>query len=256
MRVDVDSKIPYDTWFSFKVLGILLLASVFASMGTILYGLIIAHQVVSLAEVLLFAGLLTAIVTAPLAVLGLWSRSRQGLEVSSLAKLLIKDGLLINSLLLAVAFGCFCGIFVVFSDKAFYSFLPTEYRDIELPGSLPGFLAAFGAGINEEIWFRLGMLTGLMTFGCWLLKQYQASTALFWSTNVISALLFGVAHLPQFAFMMSGLSLAVIGAVLLQNGIVGLIFGWLYWHRGLLAAMLAHITADLAIHLIVPTFFA
>ncbi|WP_414544287.1 hypothetical protein [Nostoc sp. CCY0012] len=56
MRVDVDSKIPYYTWFSFKVLGILLLASVFASMGTILYGLIIAHQVVSLPEVFLFAG--------------------------------------------------------------------------------------------------------------------------------------------------------------------------------------------------------
>jgi membrane protease YdiL (CAAX protease family) len=256
MRFDVDSKIPHDTWFSFKVLGILLLASVFASMGTILYGLIIAHQVVSLAEVLLFAGLLTAIVTAPLAVLGLWSRSRQGLEVYSFARLLIKDNLLINTLLLAVAFGCFCGTFVVLSDKAFYPFLPTQLRDVELPGSLPGFLAAFGAGINEEIWFRLGILTGLIEFGRWLLKQNQASTALFWSTNIISALLFGTAHLPQFVLMASGLSLAVVGVVLLQNGIVGLIFGWLYWQRGLLAAMLAHITADIAIHVIVPTFFA
>ncbi|BAZ08622.1 abortive infection protein [Calothrix sp. NIES-4071] len=34
-----------------------------------------------------------------------------------------------------------------------------------LPGSIPGLLAAFGAGINEEIWFRLGVLTALVGFG-------------------------------------------------------------------------------------------
>ncbi|YAF97248.1 MAG: CPBP family intramembrane glutamic endopeptidase [Nodularia sp. CChRGM 3473] len=255
MTVDVDPKMQSHPQLPIKVLGLLLVSSVFASGSTILYGLIIAHRTISIPEVLLVAGLLTAIVTTPLAVLGLWSRGRQGLEVSSFAKLLIKDDLLM-ALLLAVALGSFCGAFVVLSDKAFYPFLPTGVKDVELPGSIAGLLAALGAGINEEIWFRLGILTGLIELGRWLLKQDQASTALFWSTNVISTLLFGAAHLPQFALMASGLPLAVVGVVLLQNGFVGLIFGWLYWQWGLLAAMLAHVTADIAIHVIVPTFFA
>jgi hypothetical protein len=255
MTVDCDSTTLSYSRLPLKVLGFLLVASVFGAIATILYGLIITHQTISWPEVLLVAGLLTAIVTTPLAVLGLWSKCRQGLEVSSFARLLIKDSLL-TTLLFAIILGSVCGAFVVLSDQVFYPFLPTGVKDIELPGSIPGLLAALGAGINEEIWFRLGILTGLIEFGRWLLKQEQPSTALFWITNVIAALLFGTAHLPQFAIMASGLPLAVVGVVMLQNSVVGLIFGWLYWRQGLLAAMLAHFTADIVIHVIVPTFFA
>lgn len=254
MRVGVDSAAQNPQKFPLKVLGILLVVSVLASSATILYGLIIVHQTISLAEVLVIAGLLTVILTAPLVSLGLWSRGKQGLEVSSFARLLIKDRLLM-SVLLAITFGSLCGAFVVVCDKAFYAFLPIGVRDVELPGSIPGLLAAFGAGVNEEIWFRLGILTTLLGFGGWLLKQDQPSTTLFWSANIIAALLFAAAHLPQFAFMASGLPSAVISVVLLENGVVGLIFGWLYWQRGLLTAILAHITADIFIHVIIPTFF-
>lgn len=254
MRVGVDSALQNPAQFPLKILGLLLVVSVFASSATILYGLIIVHQTISLTEVLVIAGFLTVIVTAPLVILGLWSRRKQGLEVSSFARLLIKDRFLM-SVLLAITFGSLCGAFVVACDKAFYVFLPISIRDVELPGSIPGLLAAFGAGVNEEIWFRLGILTTLVGFGSWLLKQEQPSTALFWSANIVAAVLFGVAHLPQFALMASGLPLAVVSLVLLQNGVVGLIFGWLYWQQGLLAAMLAHITADIVIHVIIPTFF-
>ncbi|MBE9156692.1 CPBP family intramembrane metalloprotease [Nodosilinea sp. LEGE 06152] len=254
MTVDVSSIVPSRPRFPLKILGLLLFISVFASFSTILYGTTVTHQAVSLLEILLIAGLLSAIITAPLAGLGLWSRSKQDIEDSSFTRLLVKDEL-IFSLLLAIALGILCGIFVVLSDKAFYSFLPTAIRDMELPGSLSGLLAAFGAGVNEEIWFRLGVLTGLIGLGRWLLKQTQTSAVLFWVANIVSTLLFGAAHLPQFALMANGLSSIVIGVVLFQNGIVGLIFGWLYWQRGLLVAMLAHITADIVIHVVIPTFF-
>ncbi|WP_420911673.1 type II CAAX prenyl endopeptidase Rce1 family protein [Rippkaea orientalis] len=88
------------------------------------------------------------------------------------------------------------------------------------------------------------------------MKQPQTSTVLFWAANVVSALLFGAAHLPQFALMASGLPFGLIGVVLLQNGVVGLTFGWLYWQWGLLAAVLAHIMADIVIHVLIPTFFS
>lgn len=253
MTVDIDSGVQSRPRFPLKIFGLLLFASVFASFTTILYGVTVADQAVSLLEVLLVAGLLSAIVTAPLAGLGLWSRRKQDIEDSSFARLLVQDELLL-SLCLAIALGIVCGIFVVLSDKAFYSFLPTAIRDVELPGSLSGMLAAFGAGVNEEIWFRLGILTGLVGLGRWLLKQTHTTAGLFWIANIVSALLFGAAHLPQFALMADGLSSTVIGVVLFQNGVVGLIFGWLYWQRGLLVAILAHITADIVIHVVVPAF--
>ncbi|MBD2466018.1 hypothetical protein H6G89_34085 [Oscillatoria sp. FACHB-1407] len=141
MTVDIDSGVQSRPRFPLKIFGLLLFASVFASFSTILYG---TDQAVSLLEVLLVAGLLSAIVTAPLAGLGLWSRRKQDIEDSSFARLLVKDEL-IFSLCLAIALGIVCGIFVVLSDKAFYSFLPTAIRDVELPGSLSGMLAAFEA---------------------------------------------------------------------------------------------------------------
>jgi membrane protease YdiL (CAAX protease family) len=44
----------------------------------------------------------------------------------------------------------------------------------------------------------------------------------------------------------------VIVRALLLNGIGGIVFGWLYWKRGLLAAMLAHFSADVVLHVVVP----
>ena len=54
-----------------------------------------------------------------------------------------------------------------------------------------------------------------------------------------SALLFGAGHLPTTATLMP-LTPLVITRALLLNGLGGIVFGWLYWKRGLLAAMLAH----------------
>jgi membrane protease YdiL (CAAX protease family) len=254
MIVNANSTTQARSQVPLKTLGLLLCASFFASISTIVYGSIVTRQAIALPEILLIAGSLCAIVTAPLASLGLWSRSKQSIEDSSFVKLLIKERWLF-ALFLAIGLGSLCGIFVILSDKAFNSLLPAAIQDIELPGSLPGLFAALGAGINEEIWFRLGILTGLVGLERWLLKQTQTSTGLFWAANVVSSLLFGAAHLPQFALMAGGFSFGVIGVVLLQNGVVGLTFGWLYWQWGLLAAMLAHIVADVVIHVLVPTFF-
>ena len=44
----------------------------------------------------------------------------------------------------------------------------------------------------------------------------------------------------------------VIARTLVLNGLAGVVFGWLYWRRGLLAAMVAHFTFDLVVLAIVP----
>jgi hypothetical protein len=93
MTVDVDSIVQSHPRFSLKILGLLLFISVFGSFSTILYGTTITHQAVSLLEVLLIAVFLSVIITAPLASLGLWSRSKQDMEDSSFARLLVKGNL-------------------------------------------------------------------------------------------------------------------------------------------------------------------
>ena len=68
---------------------------------------------------------------------------------------------------------------------------------------------------------------------------------------VVAALVFGAAHLPA-AFAIWGFGAANIARTLVLNGIAGLVFGALYWRRGLEHAMAAHFSADLVLHVIAP----
>ncbi|MFC6976650.1 type II CAAX prenyl endopeptidase Rce1 family protein [Halomicroarcula sp. GCM10025709] len=60
-----------------------------------------------------------------------------------------------------------------------------------------------------------------------------------WAAIVVSAVLFGVGHLPALAQSVS-LTPALIARTVLLNAVAGVLFGWLYWRRSLEAAMVAH----------------
>lgn len=47
-------------------------------------------------------------------------------------------------------------------------------------------------------------------------------------------------------------SIVVVRALVL-NGIAGLLFGWLYWRRGLEAAVIAHFATDIVLHVLLPS---
>jgi len=61
--------------------------------------------------------------------------------------------------------------------------------------------------------------------------------------------LFGLGHLPATANILPLTPLVITRAVVL-NGVGGVIFGWLYWKRGLESAMVAHFSADLILHVL------
>lgn len=69
---------------------------------------------------------------------------------------------------------------------------------------------------------------------------------------VLAPLLFGAAHLPQAAALGGVLPASLVAFVLLGNGIGGTVFGWLYWKRGLVAAVTAHVAADIVMYVIAP----
>jgi membrane protease YdiL (CAAX protease family) len=60
-----------------------------------------------------------------------------------------------------------------------------------------------------------------------------------WLAIVVSAVLFGVGHLPALVQAVE-LTPVLVARTILLNAIAGVIFGWLYWQRSLETAMLSH----------------
>ncbi len=116
-----------------------------------------------------------------------------------------------------------------------------------------GFLAIFYGGIGEEILFRL-FLMSLLVWISFKIKKTSTRTPTsigIWLAIVISAVLFGLGHLPAASSYVTINALTVTEAIV-NNGIIGIVCGWLYWQRGLESAMIAHFSADVVLHLIVP----
>ncbi len=111
-----------------------------------------------------------------------------------------------------------------------------------------GALASLYGGINEEVLLRLFLFT-LIYFLFRKICKFASGSRLYflWITNIIVALIFGLGHLPAL-FKLATPNSFEISRVLILNGIPGLVFGYLYWSRGLWAAMLAHFVTDLMIH--------
>ena len=119
------------------------------------------------------------------------------------------------------------------------------------PAAWKGFLASFYGGIVEEVLLRLF----LMSFFAWVGKfvsstpdGFPTSTVL-WIANILAAVIFGLAHLPATSILLPLTPLVITRAIVL-NGLGGVAFGWLYWKRGLEAAMMAHFSADIVLHVL------
>lgn len=146
-------------------------------------------------------------------------------------------------LLPAIISGILVGLTLVFFDQIFSSPL-TNVR----PPIWTGALASLYGAINEEVSLRLFLFTLVYFLIGKCIKIRQGNrTAILWATNIFVALLFGVGHLPAAAKLIPLVPFEVF-RILFLNGIAGAVFGWLYWTRGLWAAMVAHFIADLMIH--------
>ena len=119
------------------------------------------------------------------------------------------------------------------------------------PPAWQGLLASFYGAIAGELLLRLGLMTLLVWAGARLTRTSVPPPLVMWAAIVITALLFGAGHLPTTAAFLP-LTPLVIARALLLNGMAGIVFGWLYWKRGLLAAMLAHFSADVVLHVVAP----
>jgi len=119
------------------------------------------------------------------------------------------------------------------------------------PAAWKGFLASFYGGIAEEILLRLFVMSLFAWLGRFLSKTQEGkpTSTVFWMANILAAVVFGLGHLPATAMIIPLTPLVITRAILL-NGIGGVIFGWLYWKRGLEAAMIAHFSTDVILHVL------
>jgi membrane protease YdiL (CAAX protease family) len=155
-------------------------------------------------------------------------------------------------LALGVTLGAIVGAFAWNVDSA----VAGREHTLTMPTPWEGLLGSIGAGIREEIWLRLGFMTFLVWLGAVLVRllsqqKGEPPATVVWIANLLAALLFAAIHLPQTQAIL-GLSTGTLLLVFYGNGLPGLVFGWLYWRRGLVAAMLAHFGLDLVLKVFIP----
>ncbi len=119
------------------------------------------------------------------------------------------------------------------------------------PAAWKGFLASFYGGIVEEILLRLFVMSLFVWLGRFISKTAEGkpTAVVIWTANILAAVLFGLGHLPAITTLVPITPLVIAREVVL-NGLLGIVFGWLYWKHGLEAAMISHFSADLVLHVL------
>lgn len=119
-------------------------------------------------------------------------------------------------------------------------------------------LASVDAGVQEEVFSRLLLVTGLAWLGSliWREPDGRPTHTVIWIAILISGILFGWAHIDD-KLTIPGVSASGLIVLMVVNSIFGIIFGWLYWKLGIECAILAHFTLDaVAFGIVVPAYIS
>lgn len=111
--------------------------------------------------------------------------------------------------------------------------------------------ASFYGGVLEEIITRFFLVSLFVVIFSKLRFLRMKGNMNYYLAIIIAAILFGVGHLPL-AYRLAEPSLQLTMAIISINSVGGIVFGYLYWKRGLAAAMIAHFMADIVILIIWP----
>lgn len=266
----IDSKKP----FNWRLLAVLVVAILLSVIMITPYILTLQAETLKTAplpmplEVLLpIQWLQTTAIYGVLAAIGLVIASRIGLGLPLLESWLAGKpewGRLRKYWLSAIIAGALAGVAIIVLDVFIFS--PALLADLKALGrTLPqaistpipawqGLLASFYGGITEEILLRLFALSLFAWIGRRLNRASDGrpGMAALWVANILAAILFGLGHLPATAAAGLPMDTLVITRAIVLNGLAGVVFGRYYWTHGLEAAILAHFSADIVLHVLLP----
>lgn len=153
----------------------------------------------------------------------------------------------------AIAAGALLGVANLGANVAMAAADPTLDRLLgERIATITPWMSVFAAPILEETAIRLFFLSAL----AWLVARFTRNPrTIFLVALGLTALVFGVMHLNRPMPDQASLALLYSAGIVLKTAGAALLFGWLFWRRGLPYAMLAHAAANGAHELLAPFFF-
>jgi hypothetical protein len=154
--------------------------------------------------------------------------------------------------------GILGGVFIILFSLKLQALLPPEFLLAAKKMTIPWYARIFYGGITEELLVRWG----LMSFLVWLFFrcfQHRASTIkpiIYVSAIVVSALVFGLSHLPMAYALSPVVTTPLIVYILVGNTVFGFVAGGLYWKYGLECAIFAHMSAHITMVILEPMLMA
>jgi hypothetical protein len=135
--------------------------------------------------------------------------------------------------------GLISGVLLSLISYVLNPIIPNEF--LELSENVKPSLASrfLYGGFTEEILMRFG----LMSLIVWLLSKIIKGNRSFvnWLGILFAAIIFAVGHFPITFQALTDPSNLLLTYILIGNSVGGIIFGWLYWKKGLEASFIAHI---------------
>lgn len=179
--------------------------------------------------------------------LGVWLAERVGLHSPGAEAAARGDGFvaaLKPQIVPGVLAGLASGVAIALTWVVAKPFFSAEFitRAEDFNKLLPHIVRFLYGGFTEELLLRWGVMT-LLVWAAWRLLQKGEGpprAAYFIGATLISALLFGIGHLPIASMLNGELTLPVAIYVITANSIFGIVAGFLYWKKGLEAAIIAH----------------
>jgi len=246
-----------------KLFLILLIACIFGTIAVLPYTLTLQGELLQNLpvplHVLLAAQLIQSVVLFGIVIfVGLHLARKVGLSLPILERWI--EGGEVKSYLgsilgISIGLGILAGILIIGLDYLFsFAGVPINVTQASInPPAWQGFLASFYGGINEEILLRLFVMT-LLAWIIFKLKKTEDGKPTnigMWLAIVLAAIIFGAGHLPAVMAITTLTPLVIVRTITL-NAVGGIIFGWLYWKKGLESAMISHFSADIVLHVILP----
>ena len=145
--------------------------------------------------------------------------------------------------------GLIAGVAILSCWVVFRSVLPPVFitRAERLNTSMPFLTRLLYGGVTEELLLRWGLLTLLVWIAWRIFQGGRGKPRAIWFVIpiVISSVIFGIGHLPLVVALGVDFSIPIVAFIVFANSLFGLIAGYLYWQKGLEAAIIAHMTTHI-----------